>query len=267
MLFWILTVALVFVAVWAGYFLITKGERAESWIAAYRYAHRGLHGEGVPENSMYAFRRAAESGYGIELDVHLSSDGVPVVIHDDNLKRMTGMDRAVSALDAKTLSNLFLAGSKEGVPLFEDVLHMVNGRVPLLIEIKSRGKAGELEEKTWALLKQYDGLFAVQSFSPYSLGWFSAHAPEVLRGQLSSAFRDLSEPLPAYQVFGLKHLLTNFMARPNFISYEIDDLPRKVVSRLRKKGLPILGWTIRTEEQLKKANRYCDTVIFENNVL
>ena len=205
-----------------------------------------------------------KKGYGIELDVHLSADGIPVVIHDDHLKRMTGMDKPVSALDAQSLSALSLAGSGEGIPLFEEVLRKVNGRVPLLIEIKSRGRAGELEQKTWELLRSYNGLFAVQSFSPYSIGWFYRNAPNVLRGQLSSAFRDVQEELPGYQIFGLKHLLVNFLGHPNFISYEIDDLPRGVVSRLKRGGVTVLGWTVRTEKQMERAGTYCDAVIFED---
>jgi len=266
-LFWILTtIAAAVVAALFFYYMITRGQPVENWLAGYSYAHRGLHGGDVPENSMRAFMLAAEQGYGIELDVHLSADGLPIVIHDDGLERMTGVNKMVRELKAADLTQLSLAGSGEGIPLFLDVLRMVDGRVPLLVEIKNRGRAGELEEKIWELLKNYDGLFAVQSFSPYSLGWFRQHAPGILRGQLSSRFEDMRDSLPAYQVFGLMHLLTNIWARPNFISYEVDALPRRVVSRLRKSGLPVLGWTVRTEEQKNRAAKYCDAVIFENSV-
>lgn len=246
------------------YFILTRGEPVKSWLADYRYAHRGLHGGSVPENSMTAFEMAAVRGYGIELDVHLSKDGYPVVFHDDNLKRMTGVDRPVSDLDWGELSALRLAGTCEGIPLFSDVLKMVSGRVPILVEIKNTGRAGELEEKTCKLLKNYSGKYAVQSFSPFSVKWFRLNAPGVVRGQLSSRFDDMRGFLPAYQVFGLKNLLVNILARPNFISYEINSLPKGVVSRLRRKGVAVLGWTVSSEEQLKKAGRYCDTVIFEN---
>ena len=264
--FWIGAAIAAIAAATAFYFFMTRGEPVETWLSNYAFAHRGLHGKEAPENSMRAFALAAEAGYGIELDIHLSRDGIPVVIHDDDLKRMTGMDGAVSDLDARALASLSLAGSDEHIPVFEEVLRMVNGRVPLLVEIKNRGQAGELEEKAWERLRDYKGLFAVQSFSPYSVGWFRTHAPGVIRGQLSSGFEDMKDSLPAYQRFGLKHLLTNILARPNFISYEIDSLPMSVVARLRKRGITILGWTVRSEEQQQRGERYCDTVIFERDV-
>ncbi len=257
-------IAAAIAAAFVFYLSITRGEPVENWLADYVYAHRGLHGKGVPENSMHAFELAAQEGYAIELDVRLSRDGIPVVIHDDELKRMTGVEKKVSDLPADALSGLSLAGSGEGIPLFEDVLLRVAGRVPLLVEIKNGGHAGKLEEKTWELLRRYSGLFAVQSFSPYSIAWFKKNAPKVMRGQLSSRFKDVEETLPGYQIFFLTHLLTNFLARPNFISYEVDSLPRGVVSRLQKTGIPVLGWTVRSEEQKKRAKKYCDTVIFES---
>ncbi len=260
----IIVLAAVAAAAAVFYFLVTRGEPVVSWITEYRYAHRGLHGGPIPENSMAAFSLAADKGYGIELDVHLSRDGLPVVFHDDNLKRMTGVDKKVSDLDSQELADLRLADSEEGIPLFSDVLKLVAGRVPMLVEIKNTGRAGELEEKTYELLSSYDGRFAVQSFSPFSVKWFRLNAPGVLRGQLSSRFDDMKESLPAYQVFGLKNLLVNALSRPNFISYEIDSLPKGVVSRLRKKGVSVLGWTVRNEEQKERAGRYCDTMIFEH---
>lgn len=263
MTIWIVLAAIA-VVIAVLYILMTRGEPVKSWLTEYRYAHRGLHGGSVPENSMPAYELAAGKGYGIELDVHLSKDGLPVVFHDDNLKRMTGVDRPISDLGSGELADLSLAGTSEGIPLFSDVLKLVAGRVPILVEFKNTGRAGELEEKTYELLKNYNGRYAIQSFSPFSVKWFRQNAPGVLRGQLSSRFDDMQDPLPAYQVFGLKNLLVNILARPNFISYDIDSLPKGVVSRLRKKGIAVLGWTVRSEEQREKAARYCDTVIFEN---
>lgn len=248
------------------YFYLTRALPQKNWLAEYKFAHRGLHGGDIPENSIRAFEEAAAAGYGIELDVHLSIDGQVVVFHDDNLKRLTGADRPISDLTWEELSSLRLNGTAEGIPLFTDVLKTVAGRVPILVEIKSRGQAGALEEKTYAMLAEYKGLYAVQSFSPYSVAWFTKHAPDVLRGQLSSRFddQDPSEPpLPGYQVFILKNLLTNFYVKPNFISYEIDSLPIGVVARQRKRGVTVLGWTVRMEEQRKKAAQLCDTIIFE----
>ncbi len=258
--------AVVAAAIAIVYFYLTRALPRKNWLAEHKFAHRGLQGGEIPENSMRAFEEAAAAGYGIELDVRLSSDGQVVVFHDDNLKRMTGMHKPIGGLTWEELSALRLAGSAEGIPLFADVLKTVAGRVPVLVEIKSRGQAGALEEKTYALLQEYKGLFAVQSFSPFSVGWFCRHAPHVLRGQLSSGFDDQGSsepPLPGYQVFVLKNLLSNFYAKPNFISYEIGSLPIGVVARQRKRGVPVLGWTVRTEEQKEKAGKLCDTIIFE----
>jgi glycerophosphoryl diester phosphodiesterase len=266
MLVTIIILAAVAAAVILVYFYLTRALPLKNWLADYKFAHRGLHGGEIPENSLRAFDAAAAAGYGIELDVHLSRDGLPVVLHDDNLKRMTGIDRRIDDLTWEEIAPLRLAGTSQGIPLLADVLKTVAGRVPVLVEIKSRGQAGALEEKTYELLKEYKGLFAVQSFSPFSLGWFRKNAPNVLRGQLSSRFDrlDPSEPpLPGYQVFVLKNLLANFSAKPNFISYDIDSLPIGVVARQRRRGITTLAWTVRSEEQKAKAAKYSDTIIFE----
>lgn len=248
------------------YLFLTHANPRKSWVAQYKYAHRGLHGGDVPENSLRAFEAAAAARYAIELDVHLLRDGRVIVFHDNNVRRMTGVDRQIADFSWDELCTLRLAGGEDGIPLFEEVLQTVRGRVPLLVEIKSRGRAGMLEEKTCALLKEYKGMYAVQSFSPFSIHWFARNAPQVPRGQLSSRFqrRDSSIPVPpGYQAFALKNLLVNFYSRPDFISYDIDSLPICVVSRLRKRGMRVLAWTVQNAEQLKKAKKYCDSIIFE----
>lgn len=256
-------IAAIAAAVAGFYYSFTKGVPVQSWLTEYAYAHRGLHGGSIPENSMRAFEEAAAAGYGIELDVHLSHDGIPIVFHDDNLKRMTGLDRNVSDLSAEELERLSLAGSGAGISRFADVLKMVGGRVPILVELKNTGRAGMLEEKTYELLHAYNGKYAVQSFSPFSIKWFRKNAPGVLRGQLSAQLEELKGYIPKYQILGLRHLFSNFWGRPNFISYDVGSLPKRVVSRLRKKGVSILGWTVTSEELREKACKYCDSVIFE----
>ncbi|HIT62490.1 MAG TPA: glycerophosphodiester phosphodiesterase, partial [Candidatus Caccovivens faecavium] len=141
----------------------------KSWLVETPIAHRGLHDKVSPENSLSAFEKAVENGYAIELDVQLLADDTVVVFHDESLSRMTGNDGYIKFLNKEDLKVLKLGNSKEHIPTFEEVLKLVNGRTPLLIEIKNQFKVGKLEQKVIALLKDYKGEYAVQSFNPFSL--------------------------------------------------------------------------------------------------
>jgi glycerophosphoryl diester phosphodiesterase len=141
------------------------------------------------------------------------------------------------------------------------VLQLVNGKVPILIEIKNKGKVGELEQDVYNEIKGYKGKLAVQSFNPYSLKWFRQNVPHIIRGQLSGSFKD--EDLAWYKKFMLKNLLLNFESKPAFIAYEIEALPKPVVSKQSQRGSIVLGWTARSSEQYRQALKYCDNVIFE----
>lgn len=246
------------------YFFMTMGKPVcDCWLKDYDYAHRGLHSEEVPENSIPAFEHAIRQGYAIELDVHRSKDGILVVFHDDDLERMTGRKGRIEDLALTELQTLRLAGTEEKIPTFDAVLKAVGGKVPLLIELKNTGRAGRLEVDVCERLKSYKGKFAVQSFSPYSMRWFYKHAPQVLRGQLSATFEEGAEAIPAWQRWGLRHLLTNVMCRPNFINYEKNGVKQPIVERLRKSGVPVFAWTIRSEEERKAAEPYIDALVFE----
>ena len=153
----------------------------------WKYAHRGLHkiANGVPENSLRAFQRARDAGYAIELDIHLSRDGKLVVEHDDTLKRTCGADLTIEDADWQTLQKLRLQNTEEQLPLLEQVLSLVDGAVPLLIELKAaRGNYNALCKAAWAILRRYRGPFCVESFDPRVLGWFRRRAPGVVRGPL-----------------------------------------------------------------------------------
>lgn len=254
-------------AVIAGYYVLTAGKRpssAEQWLTGWLYAHRGLHDADRPENSMAAFREAAENGYGIELDVRLTKDGYVVVLHDADLRRMTGACGTVESSTYEELSKLRLAGTQEHIPLFSDVLEMVSGRVPLLVEIKTEGMhSSSINRKTSQLLRFYKGKYALQSFSPFSVRWFRKCAPWDPRGQLSSTFRPWEKGVPKIVQFCARHLLLNFLGRPNFISYCRDGLHAPVVQRLRRHGLPVLAWTVRSASEAAQARKLCDTIIFE----
>ena len=226
-------------------------------------AHRGLWSkeENIPENSMLAFERACENGYPIELDIHLLEDGNVVVFHDDNLKRMTGVDKSIKDCIFNEIKNLKLKDTNYGIPLFKDVLELVNDRVPILIELKNDRKAGQTEEALIKILENYNGKYAVQSFSPKSLMWFKKNYPEIPRGQLSSGFKN--DGMFLVKKYVLKNVLLNCLTKPDFISYSISDLPNKRVQKFRKKGNLVFGWTARNKIEIEKSKQYCDNFIGE----
>lgn len=226
-------------------------------------AHRGLYNNraGVPENSLAAFDAAIRSGYPIELDVQLLKDGNLAVFHDQNLERMTGQNVAIGDRESTFLKTLRLLSTDQKLPLFQSVLQFVNGKVPLLIEIKNRDKLiGLLEHKLFEILQGYTGEVAVESFNPFSLHWFYCNAPQIPRGQLSGDFR--AEPLPRYKKFLLKNLLYNFLSKPDFIAYDFRCLPYWPVA-FATRSKPLIAWTIRTRSEHNIASRYCDNIIFE----
>lgn len=224
-------------------------------------AHRGLHDELTPENSLSAFSRAVKAGFPIELDVRPIDDGSVVVFHDDSIKRMTNRDGYVCKLSKADLDEIRLAGSDERIPYFAEVLELVDGRVPLLIEIKNSNsnKSGELEQAVLDLLRPYGGEYAVQSFNPYSMEFFKKNAPQIPRGQLSCVFG--KKDFTWYKRFVFNRLKVTKISSPDFISYAGKDLPNKYVT---KTGLPVLAWTIRSNTDMEKVLPHCDNFIFEN---
>lgn len=232
-----------------------------TWLFKKPIAHRGMHTEDLPENSLGSFRLAVKNNFPIELDVHIIDDGNLIVLHDDTLGRMTGNDGYAANLKKSDLDSLRLAKTEEKIPLLEQVFNLVNGQVPILIETKVTGKNGELEKKLCEMLKAYRGDVAVQSFDPYSLEYFSKHTPDLMRGQLSCAMS--KGELPFLKRFALTHLKVNKISQPHFISYSWADLPNKYVSR---SNLPILGWTVRSNSEYELAQKVCSNIIFENFV-
>ena len=231
------------------------------WLTNMKIAHRGFHDKNSPENSMSAFKNAIEFGYAIELDIHILNDGKLVVFHDDNLKRMTGMDKEIEACSYDEIKVLYLGSTKEKIPLLSEVLELVKGQVPLMIEIKNRGKVGALEEALVKMLNNYLGEFVIQSFNPFSVGYFAKVAPGFIRGQLSGSYKD--EKLEFYKKFLLKNLLLNFISKPHFINYEIQYLSNIAIWLQKLKGKLILGWTARTIDEYKKALCDCKNAVFE----
>lgn len=245
------------------YFFMTAAHPVTSWLKEYNYAHRGLHNEKFPENSVPAFENALQQGYAIELDVHLSKDGTLMVFHDDELLRMTGMPGKVEDYTADELREMKLGDSIYCMPTLDEVLVKVAGKTPLLIELKNIGRAGDLEIELCKKMMDYKGRFAVQSFSPFSMRWFYKNAPEILRGQLSATFYSGADIIPRWQRWTLRHLMTNVICRPNFINYEQSGIARNIIKRLRKRGLPILAWTVRTDKEEREVSPFADALVFE----
>lgn len=236
-------------------FLIKPGGRKEitERYRGQRFAHRGLHGGGVAENSMTAFRAARDAGYGIELDVRLSSDGELVVFHDDTLQRVCGIAGRVDGFSVKELSKISLSGTCDTVPRFSEVLEAIDGTVPLLVEIKEDAGSLCVTEKCAAMLKEYKGDFIVESFNPLALARFGALMPDVPRGFLSQNFmRQKKYRKPLY--FLLQNMLLNVVCRPDFIAYCHTDFKNAALRLVRKLfSVPVFAWTVRTEREERAA--------------
>lgn len=245
-----------------------RGHSAWGLLRLFRYAHRGYHDKPrIPENSMAAFRRAIENGFGAELDVHLMRDGRLAVIHDASLKRTAGADVLVEDLTAEELKTYRLEGTDERIPLLEEVLELFQDRTPLIIELKAeRGNHAALAEATCRMLDRYRVHYCIESFDPRCLMWLWANRPDVVRGQLSENFRRHgdAENLPGVVRWVLSNLLLNARTRPDFIAYRFED--RKSLSLRLCRGLygaQEFSWTIRSKETMDAAERDGALVIFE----
>jgi glycerophosphoryl diester phosphodiesterase len=232
------------------------------WLSNRPIAHRGLHGPGVPENSLPAFEAAIDEGYPIELDVRLTADGVPVVVHDPHLERLTGTDLDLAELDFDEVRELELVGSSETVPSLEEVLELVGGREPALVEVKNTQRPSRLEPAVARVLDDYEGEFAVQSFNPWTVGWYRRRRPEWPRGQVAGSLDAV--PIATYKRQLLKRLIMNWESQPDFVAYELEQLPYWPVTLHRMAGLPLLAWTVKTPKGLDNAREHADNVIFEH---
>lgn len=268
MLHVILTILVVIVLLYL--FLImpqlTRRPDLSSWTYLH-YAHRGLHQSHTasPENSLAAFRLAVEHNYGIELDVQLTKDKVPVVFHDYSLKRMCGVDKKISALTLEELKKFNLYDSKEHIPTLQEVLDLVDGKVPLIVEFKAETSKVSVCEITAPMLDRYKGLYCIESFNPAVLFWYRKNRPAIMRGQLASnLIRDKEKGNPVLY-FILQNLLMNFLTKPNFISYNY--VHRNMLSFVlnhRLYRIPTFAWTIKSQESLEKSKRSFDYFIFDH---
>ena len=235
----------------------------------YRIAHRGLHDNttSAPENSLSAFKKAADAGYGIELDVQLTRDKDVVVFHDCDLIRACGAEVKTADCSLAMLQTHRLFSSDEQIPSFAEALSQIRGQVPVIVELKSAPGSDHhaLCEKTAGYLDSYDGVFCIESFNPMIVLWFKQNRPEFLRGILSTNFFKEPVPLSWSEKFVLTNCLTNFFTRPDFLAYDIryrNQLSSRICTRLYR--MVSVGWTVTNEEEFAKAGSWYDVVIFDS---
>jgi len=221
-------------------------------------AHRGLHGDGRVENSRAAFEAAIAAGHGIELDVQISRDGKAMVFHDATLERLTTESGAVAARNASELASVALRGSHDTILPLPEVLRLIGGRVPLLIEVKARRRGAALLARSVAgALDDYDGPVGVMSFNPGVAHWLERHAPQILRGLV------VSEEKKGGLRGRLERLASVAWAEPDFLAYDIRDLPSRLPAAVRAAGKPVFTWTVRSEEDRARAASHADQIIHE----
>jgi glycerophosphoryl diester phosphodiesterase len=237
---------------------LSPSRRSElTQLIARPFAHRGLHGPGRIENSRAAFAAAIAAGSGIELDVQASADGQAMVFHDADLARLADARGALAAWSAAELGRFRLSGSDETIPALAEILGLIGGRVPLLIEVKAPKRAvGALCRSVAAALRTYIGAVGVMSFNPEVGHWFARHAPARLRGLVVSE-----------QGKGLRGLVERPLAlwrsRADFLAYDLRDLPSRFAQARRANGMPVLTWTVRTMADRARAAEHASQIIYE----
>lgn len=233
-------------------------------------AHRGLHdrARGVVENSRAAVAAAIEAGYGVEIDVQLAACGEAMVFHDDALTRLTGEPGLLRDYDAAALGRIPLLDGGETIPTLAEILDLVAGRTPLLVEVKDQDGAfgpdvGPLETRVAALLADYAGPVAVMSFNPHSVAALADAGLKCARGLVSCDFEAADLSIPDYRRAELASLAAFYEVGSGFVSHDRRDLTRDAVLRLRARGVPVLCWTVRSPMEEAEARRHADNITFE----
>ena len=264
-----MTILIVFAVVLLLYLLSIRCRRGHVGLKnllGWKYAHRGFHGEGCPENSMAAFQKARDMGYGVELDVHLLADGNLAVIHDSQLERMTGIAGRIEDLTTEQLQEYHLHGTDQTIPEFRHVLDLYAGKAPLIIELKVSGNNyAALCEKTCAMLESYSGIYCMESFDPRCVYWLKKNRPDVIRGQLTEDYFKRNNKLPFILKFLLTHQMLNFLTTPDFVAYRYEDCKTSSYWLVRKlwkaEGV---AWTLGTRDDYNNAVNIGLIPIFEN---
>jgi glycerophosphoryl diester phosphodiesterase len=235
-----------------------------TWIKTRLIAHRGLHTQdgSVPENTLAAFRAAIDRGFGIEMDVNALKDGTVVVFHDKNLNRLCGDPRRLVDVNWDDIRDLRILGTEERIHTLPEVLAFVNGRVPLLIELKPFGPYEPLCESFMRDMSGYQGTWAMHSFHPSAVKWFRTNHPEVIRGQISEFFLDDPDMNP-FLKFAMKHLLFNHLTKPDFVNYGVKNLPNRICDRVQRRGVVVIGYAARNQEEFDMMRSRYSNAVFE----
>ena len=230
-------------------------------------AHRGLfNNDDIVENSLLAFKKAKENGYGIELDVQLTSDNKLVVFHDESLKRICGIDKNLRDCSYDELLNYNLLDTNDKISLFKDVLEILDKDVPLIVEIKSEGNPIKTCDEAIKLLKSFDLNYTMESFSPFVVLHLRRKYKEIIRGQLAyNMLKDSNEHSSLWIKFRCTYLLNNYLTRPDYVAYDINNIHNlsfRIISKLYKGECA--AWTIKNKEQLKESRKYYQQFIFDS---
>ncbi len=261
---------LVIAGVLVNIFMIKPGKNRSEMekFKSVKFAHRGLHNGERAENSISAFAKAKEMGFGIEFDIRLSKDGVLVVHHDADLSRVVGREGKVIDFTAEELSKMSLNGTNEGIPTFREVLELIDGAVPLLIEIKHDIGESGVAERFLEEIKDYHGDYIVESFNPVAIRTVKRARPDILRGILSMEYMK-DEKYKGKIVYRLlQDLRANFLMRPDFVAYDKLGYHIRNLRYIRRNyGTALFAWTVRSpEEEAEAISHGFDTVIFEGYI-
>ncbi|NWG45022.1 MAG: glycerophosphodiester phosphodiesterase [Alphaproteobacteria bacterium] len=235
------------------------------FLTAAPIAHRALHDRAIgrTENGLLAVEAAMARGYGIEVDVTASADAVPMVFHDGRLDRLTDERGPLAARPAAALARIRLKGTRETIPTLNDLLALVAGRVPLLVEVKATAAPGPFEAAIADAVRAYKGPLALMSFNPFTMGAFVEAVPQVPRGQVACRHTGYPARFGIGHKVALQHLLYNHVSRPHFVAYEAEEARRPAPQIVRKAGLPLLVWTVRSPGAAALARQHADNIIFE----
>lgn len=235
----------------------------------YHYAHRGFFDNeaGVPENSLPAFAAAIHAGYGIELDIQLTEDKVPVIFHDEDLLRMCGVEGKIWDYTYEELSRLRLAGTQETIPTLAEALELIGGRTPIIVEYKLDKVDTVVCEKAHELLREYDGAYCIQCFHPLALMWYKKNAPQIARGQLAERFWKEEKYDGDLLYLLLTYVLENVATRPDCISYRFCDADNLSLRLCRLMGAKTAAWTLRSDADYEQVKGEFDFYIFDSFAL
>ncbi len=261
-------VLIVLVLLAAGYLLAIRGRSGHPGLQSLRgwsYAHRGLHSKGIPENSMAAFEAAKNAGYGVELDIHLLADGNLAVIHDSKLERVTGQPGTVEELTSHQLRDYHLCGTQEIIPEFAHVLELFEGKVPLIVELKTaNNNHKQLCKAVCDLLETYSGPYCLESFDPRCLLWLKRHRPLLVRGQLTEDYlSQKGSKIPWILRWIMTENLANFITRPDFVAYRFKDRHCTLSNFFCLRRMACVTWTITSQAEYDQAKAEGWIPIFE----